>query len=362
MTILGRYIFKEFIKIFLTALIGILIVYLCLQFLQRADWFIRNKASISHVAAYFLYNLPSMTAEALPISSLIAALLSLGNLSRYNELIAMRASGVSLAKIISPVLAGGLLISAFGFVNNEFIMPVYTARASHIKNVEIEKKTLRAVFQHSGLWLRGPENSIANIDFIPPDRPTEMLGVNIYKLNPDYTVRERIRAESLEWENNAWRFKNSRKYTARGDAVVSRSADGEVFNIVESPNDLGAIVKSSEEMNFSELWDYVKRLKNSGYKAIRYEVELHGKLAFPLSSLLMVMIAAPLSIHKVRSGGAAKGFAFAVFIAFIYWTLMSVGTALGRSGALPPVEAAWLANIIFAVTSLIALYRSQRSG
>jgi len=362
MTILSRYIFSEFMKSFFTALSGILIVYSCIQFLWKADWLIENKATFFQVTAFYLYTLPSMITEALPIASLIAALVSVSNLSRNNEIIAMRAGGVSLISIISPVLAGGLLISAFGFVNNEFIMPVYTARANYIKNVEIEKKKQRVVFQHSKLWLRGPENSIANIELIAPDRHDTMLGVNIYKLNPDYSVRERIKAESLLWENGAWRFQNSRKFTVVGDRVISDTADGEAFNIVESPEDLGAIVKSSAEMNFTELWDYVKRLKNSGYQAIRYEVDLQGKLAFPLSSLLMVMIAAPLSIHRVRSGGTAKSFAIAILIAFFYWTLMSAGTALGRSGAIPPVQAAWFANFSFASLSLIAIYRMQRTS
>lgn len=341
-------------------LIGILAVYLCVDFLQRADSFIKYKATMPQIAAYSLYSLPAMAASSLPIAALIATLLSLGNLSRHNEIIAMRAGGVSIAAIIAPVLAGGVIISAFGFVNNEYIMPAYTARANFIKNVEIEKKQQRVFFQQRKLWLRGPDNSIANIELITPDR-SEMIGVNIYKLNPDYTVRERIKAQSLLWENGAWRLKHSRKFILGKDTVTSQSADDEAFNIVESPDDLGMIAKSSEEMNFRELWDYVKRLKMTGYKATRYEVDLHGKLAFPLSSLLMVMIAIPLSLQKVRSGGTSRGIAFAVLIAFIYGGLMSVGTALGRSGALPPLEAAWLANVLFASASAYILFRMQRT-
>ncbi len=125
---------------------------------------------------------------------------------------------------------------------------------------------------------------------------------------------------------------------------------------------LGMIAKSSEEMNFTELWDYVKRLKMSGYQAARYEVDLYSKLSFPLSSLLMVLIATPLSLQKVRSGGLGKGIALSVLIAFIYWGLVSVGTALGRSGALPPLEAAWIANVLFASASLFILFRMQKTN
>jgi len=360
MTILSRHIFKEFISIVAGVLIGILVVYLCVEFLQKADKLIKYQATLSQIARYFLYSVPGMVSLALPMATLIAALLSLGNLSRYNEIIAMRASGVSLVKIVSPLLAGGLLISGLGFINNEFVMPVYSSRASYIRKVEIEKSQRRVMFQQSKLWLRGPENSIVNIELVSPNR-TEMLGLNIYKLNPDYSVRERIKAGRLAWENGAWRLKNSSTFTQVDDVVRSRPSDNEVFNIVENPDDLGMIVKNSEEMNFSEMWDYVKRLKSSGYKAATYEVDLHTKLAYPLASLLMVMISIPFGVLKVRSGGTGKGIALAIAIAFFYWLLMSVGASLGHSGTLPPAISAWFANIFFAISSAIVLFRMQRS-
>lgn len=361
MTLLNRYIFREFITLVAGVLAGILVVYLCVEFLQKADKLIKYHATLPQLAKYFAYSIPSMISLSLPMATLIAALLSLGNFSRHNEIIAMRAGGVSLGRIITPMLIGGFLVSSIGFLNNEVIMPAYSSKASFIRIVEIEKKQQRVMFQQHKLWLRGPNNSIANIELVSPNR-TEMIGLNIYKLNADYTVRERIKAEKLVWANGAWKLVNSRTYVTDGDAMRSRPSDGETFNIVDTPDDLGMIVKDSEEMNFSEMWDYVKRLKTSGYKVFNYEVDLHSKLAFPLSSLLMVLISIPFSIQKVRAGGAAKGFAFAVLIAFVYWTLASVGASFGRSGVLPPVIAAWFANIFFAVTSAIVLFRMQRTS
>lgn len=360
MTILNRYLFKKFMSLVLGALVGILVVYLCVEFLQKADRFIKHRATVVQVTEYFLFSIPSMISLSLPMATLIAALLSLGDLSRHNEIIAMRTSGVSTVKIIAPMLAGGILISGLGFMNNEIIMPASSSRADYIRNVEMEKKEQRVMFQQQKLWLRGPDNSIANIELVSPNR-NEMLGLNIYKLNPDYSVREQIKADALVWEAGAWRLKHSRTFTSDGDIVRERSSEGEVYNIVESPDDLGMIIKSSEEMSFNEMWNYVKRLKTSGYKAVEYEVDLHSKLSFPFSSLLMVMISIPFSIHKVRGGGAAKGFAFAVAIAFVYWMLASVGDSLGRSGALPPLVAAWFANMFFAAASVFVLFRIQRT-
>lgn len=360
MTILSRYIFREFLRMALTILAGILVLFLCVTFLREADDFVRQKATLSQIARYYLYGIPGMVGQALPFSALIGTLLSLGALSRNQEITAMRAGGISLFRILLPVVLGGMLLSAAGFLNNEVIMPEYSARAAYIRMVEVEKKQQLAVYQTRKLWLRGPDNSVANFDIITPDR-TAMIGVNIFKLNPDFSLRERITAEKLVWENDAWRLKGGQRFIPRGDAIIALPADNEVYNVVERPADMGLIAKKAEEMSFNELWNYVSRLKSIGFKVVRYEVDLYGKLAYPLASLLMVMIATPFSLQRVRSGGAARGIAMAVLIAAIYWALTSFGRALGLSGALQPVQAAWFANAAFALLAGIALIRMQRT-
>jgi lipopolysaccharide export system permease protein len=89
-------------------------------------------------------------------------------------------------------------------------------------------------------------------------------------------------------------------------------------------------------------------------------VDLHGKVAYPFASLLMVMIATPFSLQRVRSGGAARGIALSLLIATVYWALTSSGRALGLSGAIPPLQAAWLANTVFVVMAIAAIIRMQR--
>ncbi len=359
MKLLNRYIFLEFLRTSLAILAGILVLYLTVAFLKEADDFIRHKASMSQIVRYFLFSLPGMAGQALPFAALIGTLLSLGNLSRHNEITAMSAGGVSIFRIVLPVMLGGVLLSAIGFANNEMIMPKYAARAAHIRNVEVEGKPERVIFQQRRLWLRGPDNSIANIDLITPDR-NEMIGVNIFKLSSDFSIRERITAGRLVWQDGAWKLRESRKYVPSDRAVTIRSADGEVYNVVDRPEDTGMIAKGSKEMSFIELYEYVNRLKSIGYKVGRHEVDLHGKIAIPFSCLLMVMIALPLSMQRVRSGGAARSIALAVMVAAVYWALMSGGRALGLSGTVEPVYAAWLGNAVFGVLAIALILRMQR--
>lgn len=360
MTLLRQYIFREFLRFFLVSFIGIVSVYLCVEFLQKADDFIKHQAAVGDMLGYFLLSIPSIATPSFPIAALLATLLSLGNLSRHNEITAMHSGGVSLYGIIAPVFLAGALLSMGGFINNELIMPSASARANIIRYNKIEKKRHFAIFQMQNLWVRGPDNSIVNIDITPPDR-YEMIGVSIYRMNPDFTVRERIRARRLILEDGVWRLREGTKVTLEKDRVVVTPVDGEIFNIVESPEDLKMISKFTEEMSFTELWEYVRRVKASGYPSTRYEVDLHNKLSFPLSSLVMVLIATPLSLLRVRTGGIGRSVAVAVAIAFAFWSVMSVGTTFGRSGVLPPSISSWLANALFMMVAGAILYRMQHT-
>lgn len=358
MTLIRRYIILEFLRFFLLSFIGIVSVSLCVEFLQKADDFIKYQAAFRDMLGYFLLSIPSIATPSFPIAALLATLLSLGNLSRHNEITAMHAGGVGIGGIVAPVFLAGAVLSAAGFVNNELIMPPSSARANVIRYQKIEKKRHLVIFQMQNLWLRGPDNSFVNVEITPPDR-YEMIGVSIYRMNPDFTVRERIRAQRLVLEEGVWRLREGTKVTLGKDGVVSSPVDGDVFNIVESPEDLRMISKFSEEMSFTELWEYVRRLKSSGLSTTRYEVDLHKKLSFPLSSLVMVLIATPLSLLRVRSGGIGKSVGISIAVAFAYWAVMSVGTTFGRSGVLPPGVSSWLANAMFMTAAAVILYRMQ---
>ncbi len=358
MTLLRKYIFAEFMRFFLMTFIAITAVYLCVEFLQKADDFIHRQANFGDVVSYFLYNIPAIATPSLPIAALLATILSLGNLSRHNEIIAMYSGGVSLAGVIAPALFAGVLLSFVGFINNELIMPHASARANIIRYERIEKKPHIVLFRQQNLWLRGPGNSIANIDFSAPDK-NELIGITIFKFNPDFTVRERIRARRLVLEAGQWRLREGTKYILTRDRLITSPVDGDVYNVVETPADLNMIVKSSDEMSFRELWEYVRRLRASGYYLVKYDVALQEKLSMPFACLVMVMIATPLSLLRVRSGGAGWGVAIAILLAFCYWTLTSIGSTFGRSGILPPLVSAWFSNIVFLSAAIVILRRMR---
>jgi lipopolysaccharide export system permease protein len=131
----------------------------------------------------------------------------------------------------------------------------------------------------------------------------------------------------------------------------------QVVDLPEKPSDFQLIQKDVETMGYSELKRYIRKLQSEGYDATRYAVDLHGKIAFPLVSILLAVIGIAFSLRSERSGGIAQGISAGLIIGFSYWLVYAFGMSLGRSGALPPFIAAWFANMLFAVASLFLVRR-----
>ncbi|MBI2876902.1 MAG: LptF/LptG family permease [Candidatus Tectomicrobia bacterium] len=105
---------------------------------------------------------------------------------------------------------------------------------------------------------------------------------------------------------------------------------------------------------------YVKRIRASGYDATQYTADMHAKLSFPLSCLVMILVGIPFSLRSSRSGGLALGVICGIALGFTYWILSSIGLSLGHAGRLPPLVAGWGANALFLAGSLYFLFSGRR--
>src|SRR5262249_52960560 len=127
----------------------------------------------------------------------------------------------------------------------------------------------------------------------------------------------------------------------------------------EKPEAFEKNPEDPDEMAYEDLADYVRRLEHGGLRAEKYQVQLHQKFAFPWINLIVVVMGAALA-SRLRSPNAAVGFGISVWTAFFYVGLMRAGQALGQSGSLPPIIAAWFANALLGVVALTLLVQAQR--
>ena len=182
MTVLDRYIAREFILTFFFVLLAFLCLYLVVDFFERIRMFLSNNATLAQIVSYHLYTVPSVVATMMPACVLLAALITFGLFSRNHEIVAMKANGISLYRIARPVLAFALLACGLNFLLNEFVTPAANWQAEYIKYVEVQKKKEWGAFKENQIWYKS-QNAIYNFKLFAPAE-NRLKGVTISYLDP----------------------------------------------------------------------------------------------------------------------------------------------------------------------------------
>jgi lipopolysaccharide export system permease protein len=350
--LITRYVCREFLGLFGLGLFAFLNIFLIVEFFERIDDFIEHHASFASGAAYFFYKIPMILFLVTPVAILLAAVLSLLVLGRNNEVTAMRACGVSFARIAAPILGLGAIASGFLFLANEFVIPFTNTRVQQIFQVEIKKRTPRWVVRRDNLWFQSKEGAIWNIRSLDPDQNI-FKGVTLYRLTPQRTLLERIDAEAMRWDDKGWMFLNGRtRIFSDGTESKTEEFAEHLVMLPERPSDFKQAKKKPEEMNLVEIQNYIKGLRANGIDATQYTVDMHAKLSFPLVGFIMALVGVPFSLKTARSGGLARSLGLTILIGFSYFILFNTGLSLGHAGTLPASVAAWATNILFIATGL----------
>jgi len=346
-TIISRYILKEYLKFFSITLTVLSIVYLTIEFLEKIRKFSERNADFFLVLQYFLYKLPRIFFDISPLAVLISTFLALGMLSRNNEIIAFKSSGVSLIKLTAPLLLFGACFSGVLFFLNGTLVPSTYKKAKMIQEVEIEKKNADGKLVQNKFWLRLDSRTLFNIELAEPDRQ-KMLGIKIYYLGNDFSLPETVEAEALTYRGGGWVLSKGIRRTFQADGSVRiHRFDEEIIRINKKPEDFKQVVAQPEEMTYERLQDYIDQLSQDGFDATRYRVDLFGKQAFPFVNFMMVLVGIPFALHDRRSTGVARGAALSLFLGLFYYLIFSVSISLGHVSALSPWLSAWGANLLF---------------
>ena len=355
MTILDRYILREFFKLFLLTMLSFTMLYLIVDFFSRIRMFLSNHASAEQIIAHFGYGIPQIISHTMPVSMLLGSLLAFSLLSRNSEIVAMKSSGISLYRISLPLLGAAIFISACSFLFNEFITPYANQKAKYIEFVEV-KKQQKGVFKQNQMWHRS-KNAIYNFAFFDP-RANILRGITINYFDQNFSLISRIDAREAKWENKQWVLSDLLITGFRqGDFPVMEKAAHKVVFLPEQPDDLKTVQKDTDEMGFMELRDYIGKLQANGFDAERLLADMHGKIAFVMVNIILAILGISFSLRSERSGGVALSIGAGIVIGFSYWIVFAFCLSLGRSSAVPPFLAAWLANMILGLVAIVLYLR-----
>lgn len=355
MRILKSYLRREFLKFFTLILVGFLGLYLVVEFFERVDDFVEHHATWTSVLKYFAYKLPLIVFQVVPFAVLLATILTFCILSKNNEITAMKANGVALILIASPILALAFLVSGGIFVANEYLIPYTNRKHRYTFEVTIRKRQIPGLVRSSRIWYLGEDNTIWNIHHLDKAR-RKLNGVTLFRLNAESNVFQRIDATSATWEDGTWHFREVYIRDFHNDGSFRTEYFSErALPFAELPSEFAQIQKDPQEMNYAEIRRLVQEIRASGYEDARYAVEMNAKLATPLTAFIMALFGIPFSLRTGRHGGVFSGVALSVVVGFSYWIITSVSLALGYSGYLPPVLSAWSSNLLFSSSGLYLL-------
>lgn len=357
MRILDRYLIQGFLHILGFALIAFLLIFIVVDLVEHLDEFLDKKVPKPMIVQYYIYYLPYIIILCLPVAMLLSSLFSIGQLARYNELTAMKSTGISLYRIAAPLLILAFLIAVAAFFFGEWIVPESSAKRLEIKRVFLDKLPPSITTKMMDIYIQ-EEGRRVRIRFYDKDEKVAYR-VSVENFRAGY-LTSRIDAKRMVWRGKRWILKEGFKRIFKGqmeEAVPFDEISG--MNLDFSPEELSKPQKEPDEMSYAELRGFVRKIREYGCDPKRWLVDLYLKIAFPFANLIIVLFGVPLASSRKRSG-AAVGFGISLFICFVYFGVIRISQSLGQQGTLPPVLAAWLGNILFGTIGITLLFKVRK--
>ncbi len=358
MTAMNRYITREILEKLAIVLIVIVGLYLVVDFFEKIDNFMERGLPLGLALLFLALKTPLIVAQTSPVCLFLSVIIAFGLMKKNNEILILRSGGISAYILLRPVFAMGVVFALLLFFFSEMVVPITTARSNRIW-LEDVKRSPAVVSKEKNIWIRG-DRSIAHIKYYNP-KSEAIYGVSLNYFEKDFNLVRRVDAEMGAFVDGKWILKNVMEQVLNKKTGEFQSAffdkKEEIFDF--RPEELGRVAKKSEEMNFTELREYIAKIEKEGYDASSYKVDLHAKVAFPFVCLVLCLAGAGISLRTKGAEGVGKGVAFGIGVAFLYWVFYSFCLSLGYGEMLPPFLAAWTANVAFACFTAITLLNAD---
>ncbi|MEO8034607.1 MAG: LPS export ABC transporter permease LptG [Acidobacteriota bacterium] len=349
--IIDRYILREFLKILALVLVSVIALSVLIDYTQISGDVRENHIAFHTVFAYYRLQIFQIINWTLPISVLVATLVTLGVMSKNNEITGIKSTGVSLYRVALPILAVAALVSVFSYLNLDFILPYSNQRVFYLKK-KIQGQVVYGANQQK-LWFRGRGRYLIN--FLSYNRNAKELSqVQVFEFHPnDFRLTRRVYAQTAKWDGQGWVFQNGwmKSFTGGSASTFTQITSPIRLFYSEKPEDFATEVKAPDQMTFSQLRRYIATIRNSGYSAEELSVKLYEKTSWPAISIVMALIALPFAFKSGKKG-ALYGVGIALVLGLVYWMIFAIFTKFGEVGNLPAVLSAWSANILFAIAAV----------
>jgi len=350
--LLDRYVARLFSWVFLLVVISGVSLFMIFDLSENIDEILKNKVGTGLVLSYYKYLSLQMFYEIAPVVVLVTTLMTFSLLARTNEITACKALGMSLYRLSLPALAAALLITGFCGYLESSVLPASNEKVAKLKDRIHGKQTARTYRRADRQWLFGKRRYIYNYIHYDPEQPS-LQRLQVFDFDDQHQLGRRLYAESARYiGGNAWLFSKGWVRTFRSGRFVSyKPFPGSiVVQGFETPDYFDSEIRPPEQMRYGELKDYITELQESGQAVPELQVELANKIALPVASLIMALVALPFAFRLGRQG-ALYGIGISLVLGFAFMAVFAFFSKLGQAGALPPAVAVWTPGTFFALLS-----------
>lgn len=359
MNLIDRYIVKQFVQTLVFGILALCMIFLIVNLLEKLDSFLDQNATISIIAKYYLYFFPEIIKMLTPVATLIATLFTIGKLSTLNEITAMKSGGMSLYRLMAPLLIVTIILSFLQLYFNGWVVPIANAKKKEIEQKYLNKNSQGASIYN--LYLRDtPLRNVIMQYYDANIKEGNRVSIDEFTNEKSPRLTQRIEANTIKWNDDKaeWIGRGIVKRTFNTSGVVTTKLDSAEIPMTLKHDEIEQLRRLPEEMNFDDLWNYINILKIGGKDIRKQLIDYYSGWAFPFANIIVVLFGVPFASVR-RKGGIAIQIAAAMIITFAYLIFTEVSKTLAFAFNLEPVLSGWIANLIFLFAGLITIVRTK---
>ncbi len=356
---LDQYIFRKYLGTFFYAISLIILIVIVFDVSEKIDDFLDKKAPIYDIIFhYYVPFIPYFINLFSPLFTFIAVIFFTSRMASHTEIIAMLGSGISFNRILRPYMWGALVIGIMSFCLGNFIIP----NVNKIR-VDFERKYVRRAYVNNGLNIhfQQDKNTFLYVESFDNNLNTgHLFSMETYK---NGTLAAKLDATNIVYDSvhDKWLGYNYSKRTIENKTTESfERGDSTILNINVKPLDFATDYVKVETMDFFELKRYIAQEKLRGSDHIKQDlIEMHNRMNYPFSTIVLTLIGVSLSSRKVR-GGIGLHLAIGIALTFSYIIIQKISIVLGWAGNIPPIIAVWIPIFVFAGIAFFLVRKAQK--
>jgi lipopolysaccharide export system permease protein len=360
MKIIDRYLVKQFLQTLFFAILAFTLLFVLIDMMENFDDFIDQNVPNNIIVQYYLVFVPEMIRLMTPVAVLLASLFTAGKMANLNEMTAIKASGISLYRFMTPFIITAVFISLISVYFGGYIVPMANKHKIFISQTFMKRDL---VYYGTNIYFQDSNTSIVTISYYDVTQ-NQANQVSIQKFSQfDKTkLISRTDAARMKYDSKqkCWILYNgiTRTFTDSTE-TAEQFANKEYRELHFIPEDVIKKQRQPEEMTLSDLKTYSEEQYRTGNDPASTQIEYQSRIAFSFSSIIVVLFGLPISANK-RRGGIAIQFGVNLLITFLYLVFMKVSQAFGKNGMLNPFLTAWFANFVFLAAALYNIKRVMK--